>query len=253
MPSHVPVKALIFDWGDVLFQWSRNTETPIPPSVIEKIVSSPPWHLYESGQLSQLECYERVARQFGLDNSEVAEAFVQMHASLQPDAAVVAFIKGLRKDTPVRIYVMSNIAKEDFQALGNMMDPALFDGVFTSGAYGMRMPDQDFYNKVLEDIDLEPEEVVFINDRHDNVAAATDLGIRGLVFDERTVQTLRGVLDEPATRARNFLHRNAKKFQSETDSGIYVGDNFASLLILEATQEPLACSRFCFRKTLTLA
>ena len=209
--------------------------------MIEKIVSSPPWHLYESGQLSQPECYERAARQFGLDTSEVAEAFIQIHASLQPDAAVVAFIKGLRKDTPVKIYVMSNIAKEDFEALGDKMDRRLFNAVFTSGAYGTRKPEPDFYCKVMEEIDLKPEEVVFVDNRHENVAAATNLGIRGLVFDKEMVKTLQGVLDEPATRTRNLLHRNAKKFESKIDNGIGVGDNVASLLILEATQKPLAC------------
>jgi hypothetical protein len=88
MSSHIPIKVIIFDLGDILFQGSRNTRTTGLPSLVGNTVSSPPWYLHECGHLSQPEYCEQVVQQISLDASEVAEVFVQIHVSLQPDAAL---------------------------------------------------------------------------------------------------------------------------------------------------------------------
>lgn len=46
---------------------------------------------------------------------------------------------------------------------------------------------------------------------------------------------LRNLLHHPVNRGRGFLTRNAKKMHSVTTSGIVIEENFAQLLILEAT------------------
>jgi len=157
MATSVPVKGLIFDFGDVLFQWSRNTKTSISSAMMKKTLKSPPWYEYECGRLSRAMCYEQVAKQYQLDVSQVDEAFAQARASLQPDVAVVAFPKELRSRSPIKVYAMSNVANEDFAALADKMDPTLFDCVFTSGARGMRKPDLDFYRQVLQEIEMKPD------------------------------------------------------------------------------------------------
>lgn len=237
MASPGAVRGLIFDLGDVLFQWSRSTKTAISPQTMKKILQSPPWHEYECGQISRAICYGQVAQQFQLDASQVAEAFEQARASLKPDATIVAFLRDLREKSTIKIYAMSNVAKEDFAALQDKMDPTIFDGVFPSGAHGMRKPDLNFYRKVLQQIDLKPEHVVFVDDKHENVLAANAVGIRGLVFDRETVPKLQDILHGPVVRGYDYLHRSGKLFDSVTDSGVSVGDNFAKLLILEATQD----------------
>lgn len=238
MPPQIPVRGLVFDLGDVLFTWSRSTKTTISPGTLKKILSSSIWYEYERGKISQSICYELVALEFSLEASEVAEAFSQARASLQPDPTVVKFLKNLRRDSSVKIFAMSNVAIEDFASLSDKMDPSIFHQVFTSGEAGMRKPDLGFYRQVLEKIDLAPEQVVFVDDKHENVLAANNLGIRGLVFDKSTLHTLQSIFQGPVAKAHDYLYRHAKDFDSITDSGVRVGDNFAKLLILEATQDP---------------
>ena len=233
----VPVRGIIFDLGDVLFTWSPNTSTAISAGIFRKILSSSTWLEYECGRLKQDACYEQIAQEFSIEASQVVEAFAQARESLQPEDTVVTFLKHLRKSALVNVYAMSNVAQEDFAALSQKMDWSLFDQVFTSGAVGMRKPDPDFFSYVLEEIKLAPEQVIFIDDKQENVLAADRLGIRGILFDNSTVHTLQTLLGDPVARGYEYLYRNAKQFDSITDGGVVVQDSFAELLILEATQD----------------
>lgn len=237
MSPNAPVRAVIFDLGDVLFTWSSKTNTTITSAILRKILSSTVWFEYECGHLPQSACYERIGEDFSVKASQVAEAFAQARESLQPDDKMLAFLKGLKETTSVKAYAMSNVGREDFASLSKKMDWSLFDRVFTSGDVGMRKPDLGFFRHVLEEIGLDSEQVVFVDDKRENVLAADGLGIRSIVFDDCTVQTLQALLDTPISRAFDFLYRNAKHLDSITDSGVVIPDNFAQLLILEAIQD----------------
>lgn len=152
MSRQLPVKGLILDLGDVLFTWSRSTKTAVSPGTMKKILLSPSWYEYECGRISQSTCYEKVAEEFCLDVSQVAEAFSQARASLQPDSTIVSFLNYLKKKSSTKMYAMSNVAREDFAALSDKMDPSLFERVFISGVQGMRKPDPEFYRQVLKEI-----------------------------------------------------------------------------------------------------
>lgn len=73
---------LLFDLGDVLFTWSAETKTSIPPRILKQILRSSSWFEYEKGNLSETVVYERVAAEFDLDAAEVARAFVSARESL---------------------------------------------------------------------------------------------------------------------------------------------------------------------------
>ena len=235
-------KAVIFDLGDVLFTWSPTTTTTIPPKLMHNMLSSAIWNDYDCGRIEEATCYHQIAQKFSIPAPEVAEAFSQARDSLQPNKVMVSFIHDLRKisQTKIEIYAMSNISKEDFAILTTKMaDWSIFDRVFTSGHAGMRKPDLGFYHHVLRDINKTPEEVIFIDDKEENVLAAESLGIKGVIFNDTltVLRTLRSIFDDPVERGYHYLQRNAGQFNSITSSGVQVPDNFAQLLILEATQD----------------
>ena len=232
------VRGIIFDLGDVLLTWSPATNTTISPKTLRKFLSSPSWFEYECGRLKQDACYEKIAKEFTVDVSQVAEAFSRAHESLQPDNKLLNFIIDLRKRSLLKVYAMSNIGKEDFAALSQKMDWSMFDRVFASGETGMRKPNPDFYRHVLQEIKLAPEQVVFVDDKQENVLAAEVLGMKAFVFDQSTIRNLQTLLDSPITRGCEYMYRNAKQFDSITESGVVLADNFAQLLILEAMQDP---------------
>ena len=246
LPASVPFpaqpKALVFDFGDVLFNWSPDTKTSIPGSIMRKLISSGTWKKYECGHLRQSACYRELARDFSLPASEIAEAFSQARDSLVPNEAMIALIHELKRASRERlhVYAMSNISIEDYAVLSTKMtDWSIFDRVFTSGHAGMRKPDLPFYRHVLQEINLIPSEAFFIDDKIENVRAARSLGMTGVQFDDspRVACTLRTAFDNPTGKGYGYLYRNAKQFASMTDSGIVVLENFAQLLILDTTKD----------------
>ena len=238
IPLQAPPKGIIFDLGDVLFTWSPDTKTAIPGRMMRSILSSPIWMDFECGRIEQDACYHQVAQDFGVPAHEVAEAFSQARDSLQPNNTMIAFIHELKRAShdKLKVYAMSNVSKEDFAVLSTKLaDWSVFDRVFTSGHAGMRKPDLSFYHHVLKEIQLLPGEVVFVDDKEVNVLAARSLGVSSIVFDDdyTVSRSLRRVFTPSVERGHQFLNRNAKRFDSVTDSGVIVPDNFAQLLILD--------------------
>lgn len=247
MPLSPRCRVLIFDLGDVLFSWSPVTSTSISPKTLKLFLASSVWRDYERGRLSEDECYRLVGEKFFLDPREVRQAILDARASLQPDDAFIHFIRELQAEAQgaLRIFAMSNISAPDYAvARGKPADWSIFERVFTSAEAGMRKPDLCFYRFVLDQIKAEPSSVVFVDDRFENVTAARSLGIHGIVFDDvnRVRQALRTFVCEPMGRGQAFLDARAGQLESETNFGQGVAENFAQLLILEATSNRYARS-----------
>jgi FMN phosphatase YigB (HAD superfamily) len=241
-PSPLPPNTLIFDIGDVLFSWSAKTTTSISPLTLKAILNSTTWFDYERGRLSQDECYHRVGTQFSLDPSEIEQAFIQARDSLQPNEQVIACIRELKANSngQLRVFAMSNISAPDYECLRTKpADWSIFDHVFTSAAVGERKPNLAFYRHVIAAASVDPQRAIFVDDKLDNVLSARSLGFHGIVFDEpeKVLRTLRNLVGEPIPRAREFLSTNAGVLNSVTDTGIELYENFAQLLILEATED----------------
>jgi putative hydrolase of the HAD superfamily len=58
-----------------------------------------------------------------------------------------------------------------------------FDAFFSSCYLGLRKPDRRIYQVALDVLQRDPEEVIFIDDRAENVAAAASLGIHGIRYE----------------------------------------------------------------------
>ncbi|KAI1800362.1 HAD-like protein [Daldinia bambusicola] len=232
-----PPRGIVFDLGDVLFTWSANTTTSVPARKLRDILLTPIWYSYERGEITRDVCYELSARQFSLPVSDITEAFAQARKSLQPDHDIVSFLQELRKDSSILVYAMSNMGNEDFQEITAKTDWSIFDRVFTSGAAQVRKPELGFYRYVLECINLSGNQVVFIDDKEENVNGARAVGIWGLVFGKSTANMLDEMLNSPIGRGWRYLFRNAKQCGSVTDSGVVFADNFAKLLVADTLQD----------------
>ncbi|KAF9028280.1 HAD-like protein [Hymenopellis radicata] len=209
---------IIFDIGDVLFTWSSSTTTSIS---------------------SKEACYDLVGVEFSIDPSEVRQAFDQARDTLQSDEEMTALIRELKaQDNRLQVYAMSNISLADYKVLQTKpADWWLFDRIFTSGAAGERKPNLGFYRHVLEETNADPYATIFVDDKPENVLSARSLGLHGIVFDDKAKvkRALRNLLGDPVVRGRQYLSNNAGKLYSVTDGGVELRENFAQLLILEAT------------------
>ncbi|KAH9025493.1 HAD-like domain-containing protein [Lactarius hengduanensis] len=215
---------LIFDLGDVLFTWSPVTPTSISPKTLKAILSSTIWQQYERGRISESECYRLAAgERFSLDPEEVRRALVDARAGLRSNDAFIRFICDLQAESQgaLRIFAMSNISAPDYADTR------------------MRKPDLCFFEFVLDEIKAEPSSVVFVDDQLENVLAARSLGMNGIIFDDvqRVRQSLRFFTGDPVSRGLSFLEARAGRLESETNYGQIVAENFAQLLIWEATNK----------------
>jgi HAD superfamily hydrolase (TIGR01509 family) len=231
---------VIFDLGDVLFSWSADTPTMISPKVLHKILRSAIWFEYEKGNLGEQEAYERVAVEFKVPASEVAAAFQCARDSLKASPDMVNLIRELRREGDLQVFAMSNISAPDWQILRGKADPsdwALFDRVFTSAEAHERKPNLGYYRQVLATTNVAPVTTAFVDDKLENVLSARSLGLHGITFDsfESVSRQLKNLVGDPVSRGQRYMKANAKRMYSVTDSGVVLSENFAQLLILEAT------------------
>ncbi|KAG2074605.1 hypothetical protein BDR04DRAFT_1173187 [Suillus decipiens] len=200
---------LIFNIGDVLFYWSSQINTSISPNVLRKILSSTTWIDYEKGRISQAECYT-VGGEFSIDPTEVGRAFQDTCDSLPQSNKVIPHLKAC-SDGMLHI----------------------FDGITSAGVGGRKL-NFGFYKAVTG---ADPSRTISVDDKMENVLSVRLLGMRDVVFYDhhKVVRALYNLLGDPVERGRQYLTVNAKKLLSVTDSGIFLRENFAQLLILEAT------------------
>lgn len=247
MSSPNEYTAVIFDLGDVLFKWSSETKTSISSKTLHKILSSPTWFDYERGKRLEEECYARLGKEFDLQPEEIRRAFQQARDSLQADNEFIALVRKLKAQAKgrLRVFAMSNISLPDYEVLRKKpADWDIFDEVFTSGAAGERKPNLGFYRQVLAATGVEPRQTIFVDDKLENVLSARSLGMHGIVFEnpEPVRRALRNLIGNPIERGRNYLKHNAGRLLSVTAStencpAIELRENFAQLLILEATND----------------
>ncbi|KAL1942842.1 hypothetical protein VTO73DRAFT_5082 [Trametes versicolor] len=181
-------RTLILDLGDVLFSWSAETRTSIPPRQLKDIMNGATWHEYERGRLSQAEAYARVGREFSISPDAIVEAFKQARESLRPNEELLALVRELkaRYAGQLRVFALSNISLPDYEFIVALpTDWSIFDKVFASAVLGERKPDLAAYEKVLAETGIDPATAVFVDDKLENVEAARSLGIHGIVFDKQ--------------------------------------------------------------------
>ncbi|KAJ7139011.1 HAD-like protein [Mycena epipterygia] len=231
---------IIFDIGDVLFTWSAETKTTISGSTLRKILRSATWFEYEKGNLGEVECYDLVAREFNIESSEVAAAFQGARDSLRGDPDMIAMLHELKNTTGARLYAMSNISAPDWEVLrykGRREDWDLFEHVFTSAAAHERKPNLGYYRQVIAATGIDPERTAFVDDKLENVLSARSLGLKGIVFQkfDEVERQLKVLFRDPVVAGEQWLRSNAKRMSSLTNTGVVLEENFAQLLILEAT------------------
>ncbi|CAN5879459.1 HAD-IA family hydrolase [soil metagenome] len=109
--------------------------------------------------------------------------FDQWHRTVAgPIDPVVHILDELRAQ-PVGLYALSNFSGELFRQVRHRFAFVdWFDGLVISGDEGVVKPDGKIYRLLIERHGLEPAKTVFIDDRTENVEAATVAGLVGVHF-----------------------------------------------------------------------
>lgn len=93
----------------------------------------------------------------------------------------VKFLETLKNDG-YKIFILSNLSKQSLDYLSKYDFFKLVDGGVYSYQVHLVKPDPAVYSELLNKYALVPEETIFIDDLENNIKAAKDMNIHGVVF-----------------------------------------------------------------------
>jgi putative hydrolase of the HAD superfamily len=185
----MPIKALVFDCGGVVLRDLDNThydrwEARLglqPGELKERLWFSPLWAQAELGQVTEAAFWAIAGQELGLAESETEQLARDLWASWAVDPDVLALIDRARER--FRIAMLSNATDALEHALAHVHGIAdRFDPIINSARCGIAKPAPEIYQLLLSRLQAEPGEVVFIDDRAENVTAAAALGMHVIWF-----------------------------------------------------------------------
>jgi epoxide hydrolase-like predicted phosphatase len=184
------IKAVVFDIGGVLeitpkTGWDAQWEARLGLAtgvLNEKLRDA--WQGGSIGTLSEAEVEARVAAELGLDAAQLAAFMAGLWAeylgTLNGDLA--AYFGSLRPRYKTGILSNSFVgAREREHAQYGFGE--LCDCIVYSHESGMRKPQRAFYELVCTRLGVLPHETIFLDDVAEAVAAAREIGIHGIQFE----------------------------------------------------------------------
>jgi putative hydrolase of the HAD superfamily len=138
------------------------------------------------GTLSLLEMYSDIVGELPIPCSP--ETLLEHHlafyrrVSTQHNPEVVGIIELLKKS-----YGLACLTNTEPEIADICRGTGLFDyfhKAFLSIELGMQKPDHEIFEKVAEEIGCAPEEILFVDDKQENVKAAKEVGMQGLLFSD---------------------------------------------------------------------
>lgn len=200
LPSNI--KAVIFDLGNVLIDLDypkciaafSNAANRNKEAIEELVVTAPMLQEFEVGKITPEDFQRNINELLGseLSMAQLEKVWNSMLKSVGVER--LELIADMR--ATYQTYVLSNtnsIHKEAFEqmvleATGADGIGAYFDKVYLSHEIGYRKPNSDCYEYVISDIGLKPEEMLFLDDRLDNIEAAWACGIKAIQIEDADQQ-----------------------------------------------------------------
>lgn len=114
-------------------------------------------------------------------NMNINITFEQFKEAYEEELTTVKYYKDVVKfahslKNKCKIAILSNLMALDKKRINNQYDLSKFDYVYLSFEVGMKKPDKKIYEYVLHDLNIEPENILFIDDDSDNILRAKEYG-----------------------------------------------------------------------------
>lgn len=179
------IKAIVFDCGGVLLRngdlspyrrWEERLG--LEAGALERLL----WmgDLYqraERGVISDAEFWRRAAEGLGLSDAAEADRLrAEIWETWEIDARVLALVDRARQR--YRVAMLTNATDAMEELLAERYGVAdRFEAIVNSARVGTAKPDAAIYEALLKRMRLNAGDVVFVDDRAENVAAAAALGM----------------------------------------------------------------------------
>lgn len=196
-----PVRNILFDFGNVLFDIDlsriesgfKHLFGEHSASARETLQKQRIFELYETGGISTDEFLDALVRASGQEHI-TPEAVKQVWNSIFIGMPTHRFDMLMRLREHHQVFLLSNINDLHERWIADYMsrehgindyENKYFDGIYFSHLIRLRKPDREYFEYVLADAELKPEECIFFDDLTINVEGARMAGIQGFVHDPR--------------------------------------------------------------------
>lgn len=185
------IKVIIFDLGGVIVS-SKVEKIPniisdymgIEYSQFDNFMGK-----YKSdltrGKISLIDIYSKIIKKFGLKNLDPKE-IVDKHLKIfqriieNLNEEVLSLVKKLRENYSVVCLVNAELDVVPLVRKRGVYD--YFKHAYISTELRMEKPNKEIYSAVLNDLNCEAEEAIFIDDKEDNVNSAKGVGINSILY-----------------------------------------------------------------------
>ena len=195
------LRAVVFDYGMVL----TGPPDPEAHDALLRITGLPLdrfesfyWanrHAYDDGRLTGIAFWQKFIRDAGLAlGPDAAEQLNQWDSRMwtTQNPAMLAWHSQI-KQRGLRTAILSNMGNSVLENMKREFDWLdRFDVLVWSYQLHMAKPNPAIYRHVLQQLDTQPEETLFLDDKRENIEAAQGLGFKTIEFS--TVEGLRADL-----------------------------------------------------------
>ncbi len=186
-PLSLTPKVILFDLGGVVVRWvgiqALSDLTGLSTlQVSERFKHSEIGNRFERGHCSNEDFIAEFRSLFDLTGSD-AELIKLWNGWVQdPYDGIIETIKNLK--TRYRVACLSNTNDLHWEHLKAYLDlDALFDRPYASHKIHRAKPDPDCFEFVIRELNVKPEEIIFLDDSQTNIDAALNIGMQAHKVD----------------------------------------------------------------------
>jgi HAD superfamily hydrolase (TIGR01509 family) len=190
------VRAIIFDWGGVIYPLTSHGRTDeweerlgLERGRLGQVLWGSRWRQLEIGAISNEDFDRHVARSLGLpDRDAVHQFYTQFYGDGQVDRRMISAVQALRGR--YRVGLLTNAFPGHAEMVKDRHGLDLhdaFDVVINSAEVGLAKPNPGVYHLMLDQLEVAPEQAIFLDDTVANADAARALGMHAIVVAEAPV------------------------------------------------------------------
>ncbi|WBU38233.1 HAD family hydrolase [Homoserinibacter sp. YIM 151385] len=207
MSISIPGRVVVFDYGEVISRSPDEHDRARLEAVagIDEAGRDAFWSAYwarreplDHGRVTVPEYWAQVAADLGtaFRAAKVHELWVaDFRGWISVEPGTLDLLEELREGG-TRMALLSNAGFDFGDPFRRSPMGSYFERVFVSAEMGLVKPDPEIYRVTARELGVELPEMVFVDNKAENVDAAVALGVRGHVFT--SPEGLRGFLEELA-------------------------------------------------------
>lgn len=189
------INTVVFDLGNVLvdFSWQKylasfGYDRATYDAVASAVFLNPDWEEGDRGIVTGGEWLRLFLGNAPEYEKEIREVYEKLEGCIERFPYTEKLIAAFRKKG-FRIFYLSNYSEYLYEKTKETLSfIETFDGGLFSYREKCMKPDKTIYKSLLERYDIKAEDTLFFDDRLENVEAAKELGINGILFTPEVVK-----------------------------------------------------------------